>query len=229
MSLLLLFHSGGVLHKTGSALAVAGGGAKALGAKGVSYRAIAVAGGFARASVTRGAGASARATAGASAAAALSGRTGNLRAHAAAGAYARARPGKGIDGSAYAAAGAYARTRLKPLRIGIPVARLTRLVLFLDPSQVSFTEQGTDADFPLLIDIDTVRIAARAGTVSGLGSTESPSAKASLDNQGGIAAEIVGYPLRVRAELYDHDDLFMVGTVSDFQYGANTLSLTISA
>lgn len=229
MSLLLLFHSGGVLHKTGSALAVAGGGAKAIGAKGASCPAIAVAGGFARASVVRSAGASAKASAGASAAAALSGRTGALRALAAAGAYAMARPGKNIGGSAFAGAGAYARTRLKPLRIGIPVARLTRLVLFLDPSQVPFTEQGTDTDNPLLISIQTVRIAARAGTVSGLGSTESPSAKVSLDNNGGITAEIVGYPLRVRAELYDHEDLFMVGTVSDFQFGVSTLDLTISA
>lgn len=230
MSLLLLFQGGGTApSRNGSASAVAGASASAIGGKRIAASAAAVAGAAAQAVGSRNAFGTARAVAGGSARAVVSLRVSYGSAASVAGAYARSIGGKSVVVvHAGAIAGASVSQRTKPLRVGIPLSRLTRLVLALDPSDVTFTEQGADGPFPHLVAIGTLRIAVRAGTVSGIGSTESTSASATLDDIDGKVSSIIGRPVRVRADLYDHEDLFFSGLVTDISYG-ETISLTIQA
>lgn len=166
---------------------------------------------------------------GGSASAVLSQRTSPGSALAVAGADVRASGGRLVFVlQAGAVGGAYVTQRVKPLHVGIPLSRLTRIVLALDPSEVTFTEQGADGPFPHLISIDSLTIAVRAGTVSGIGATESPSASATLDDIDGKVSAIIGAPLRVQADLYDGEDLFFSGLITDVAYG-EIITLTIQA
>jgi hypothetical protein len=250
MSLLLLFQNhppapsingsaaagaGGSARSTGARGAVGGPGvgsggdsSAATGRKAATYGAAAVAGALGISSGIHVPGRTAAAIAGAFAAAVGHGDHVDSGAHAVAGAYARQIGARGAPGSSAAVAGALARIRARALRVGTPVEMLTRIVLFLDPNSVSFTRVGESGPFPLLLSIDTLRIACRAGQVSGIGSSESTSVSASFDNTGGKAAEILGRPLRIQAEIYDGPDLFFTGTVSGIQYG-QTITLNIEA
>jgi len=104
-----------------------------------------------------------------------------------------------------------------------------RLVLALSPSAIEFTRRGGSGPYPLLLSVGTLRLAARAGQVSGIGATESTSLTVSLDNAGRRAATLLGRPLRVGAEVYDDaDELLFAGIVSTVEYG-RTLDLTLEA
>jgi hypothetical protein len=136
--------------------------------------------------------------------------------------------GKGMRSSTAARGGATARQIVVPLRVGTPILRLTRLVLFLDTSEVPFTKVGESGPYAMLLSIGTLRLAARAGNISGIGVTESTSVRVQLDNTGRRVSKIIGRPLRVRAEIYDGEDLFFVGTVASISYG-QTVEITLEA
>lgn len=104
-----------------------------------------------------------------------------------------------------------------------------RLVLELVPGAIEFTRRGDSGPYPLLLSVGTLRLAARAGQVSGIGATESTSLTVSLDNAGRRAATLLGRPLRVAAEVFDDaDELLFSGIVSAIEYG-RTLDLTLEA
>jgi hypothetical protein len=232
VSLLLLFHNSGIVpHADGTAAGVAGSAGSSQGSRAASGSARATAGAEASsvgvlALTIYG---SAYAIAGGYAASIGHGAHVASGAAALAGAYARGIGGRGVlDGRAYAVGGPFARVKAKALRVGTPLIMLTRLVLSLDPSEVAFTKPGASGPYPLLLSIGTLRLAARAGHISGIGSTESTSVTVSLDNTGGHAAAIIGRPLRVRARIYDGPDLFFDGTVAAIAYG-QTIELQIEA
>jgi hypothetical protein len=229
VSLLLLFvNSGTRPHANGTAVGAAGAAGRASGSRQARGTSAAIAGASDASVGSRGASGSGAAVAGAIARSTSSRDIAGTFA-AVAGAYARGIGGRGVfDGSAYAVGGAYARARARALRVGTPVEMLTRIVLSLDPSDVAFTKVGDSGPFPLLLAIGTLRIAARAGHISGIGTTESTSVTVSLDNTAGRAAEILGRPLRVQARIYDGPDLFFTGTVASIQYG-QTIDLLIQA
>jgi hypothetical protein len=230
VSLLLLFvNSGTKPHAAGSAVGAAGATGQASGSRQVVTGLAAASAGALDASVgSRGATGTGAGVAGASFLVTSSRNIDGLFASVA-GAYARGIGGRGVfDGSAYAVGGPYALAKARALRVGTPVLMLTRVVLSLDPSDVAFTKVGDSGPFPLLLAIGTLRIAARAGHISGIGTTESTNVTVSLDNTGGRAAEIVGRPLRVQAQIYDGPDLFFTGTVASIQYG-RTVDLLIQA
>ncbi len=101
-----------------------------------------------------------------------------------------------------------------------------RLVLDLDPSQIEFVEPLDAGPNPFLLSVGTLRQAARAGHLEGIGSSESPSVDITLDK---AARKIIGRPLRARATIYDDDDeLYFVGLISGGTYGA-VINLTVEA
>ena len=94
---------------------------------------------------------------------------------------------------------------------------------------VSFTNAGSDGAYPWLESVGALRIAARAGTPSGIASGESASLDVSLDNSGKQAATLIDYPLRRRAAVYDDAGvLYFDGTVAAMVVG-RSLKLTIEA
>jgi len=102
-------------------------------------------------------------------------------------------------------------------------------VLDLGGNEIEFTEPLSGGAFPYLLEVGELRIAARAGYLSGLGVGESPSLAVTLDNAGNRAAGIVGAPLRATASVYDDDDsVYWAGIVSAASYG-RTIGLTIDA
>ena len=104
-----------------------------------------------------------------------------------------------------------------------------RVVLSLPPSEIEFTEALSGGKFPYLLDVSALRIAARAGYISGLGVGESPSLTFTLDNAGNRAADIVGHPLRARCAVYDDADAeYFSGAVSAVAYG-RILEVTVEA
>ena len=103
-----------------------------------------------------------------------------------------------------------------------------RLVLVLPPSEISFTPTNDDGPYPFLLEVGTLRVAARAGRESGIGVGESPSIDVQLDNAGNHVASIIGSPLRVRATVYDGDTVFFTGIVANVRHG-RTIQLTIES
>ena len=110
----------------------------------------------------------------------------------------------------------------------MPLSRLTRVVLSLDPSDVAFTILGKDGPYALLLSISPIRLAARAGRQNSIGSAQSPTCVVQFENSAKQASRIIGRPLRVHAEIYDGEDLFFAGSVSDIEYG-RTLDVTIQS
>lgn len=106
--------------------------------------------------------------------------------------------------------------------------QLTRLVLTLGSSDLIFTKTTDEGPYPLLLMIGTLRLAARAGRVSGIGSTESTSLTVQLDNTKRRVSTIIGRPLRARAVVYDGPNLFFAGTVASITYG-QTIDMAIEA
>ena len=104
-----------------------------------------------------------------------------------------------------------------------------RLVVDLGGNEIEFTEPLSGGAFPYLLEVGTLRIAARAGYISGLGTVESPSLTVTLDNAANRAAGIIGQPLRAQATVYDDDgSTYWVGIVSAVSYG-RTIALTVDA
>ena len=66
-----------------------------------------------------------------------------------------------------------------------------RLVLDLGGNEIEFTEPLSGSLFPYLLEVGELRIAARAGYISGLGVGESPSLAVTLDNASNRAADAV--------------------------------------
>ena len=104
-----------------------------------------------------------------------------------------------------------------------------RLVVQLGGGQVEFSEPRSSGVFPYLLEVGELRIAARAGYISGLGAGESPSLTVTLDNAANRAAGIIGQPLRAQATVYDDDaSVYWAGIVSAVSYG-RTIALTVDA
>jgi hypothetical protein len=104
-----------------------------------------------------------------------------------------------------------------------------RLDLDLGTAVLSFTGPRSDGPYPLLERVGALRMAARAGTPSGITSGEAPSIEVSLDNAGKRAAAIVDYPLRRRATIYDDAGaVYFEGTVAAMTVG-RSLVLTVEA
>ena len=95
-----------------------------------------------------------------------------------------------------------------------------QLVLYLSPNAITITPVNSLGEYPLLDVVGTLRLAARAGTPTGLGVGETGSLSVQLDNSSRQAARLVGRPLRCRAEvLQDDGTLIFEGTVAACTYG----------
>ena len=103
-----------------------------------------------------------------------------------------------------------------------------RLSLELAGGTVEFT-QVDDGPYPYLTSVGTLRIAARAGTLAGLGVGESPSVAVALDNTERQVAAIIGNPLRGIATItYDDGEPFFAGAVSNITFG-RSIDLVVTA
>lgn len=99
----------------------------------------------------------------------------------------------------------------------------------LGASSVELTPTNSDGPFPLLGPVGAIRVAARAGSASGLGSNEAPSASFELDNTDNFASELIGSPLRALASIYDDDNaLAFAGLVASIRFG-KTIELTLES
>lgn len=95
-----------------------------------------------------------------------------------------------------------------------------RVVLTLGTALVEFTPINSTGPYPFLVSIGNIRITARAGATSGFGTTETPTATVRLQNASRRVADLIGNPLRVRADVYDDSNaLAFVGFVSTVSYG----------
>lgn len=104
-----------------------------------------------------------------------------------------------------------------------------RLVLALNGGAIEITSPRTPGPYQWLLDVGTLRTAARAGDQTGIGVGESPSVVVSIDNTKRKAAAKIGRPLRERATVYDDDGAeFFAGTVSVVALG-RVITLTLEA
>jgi len=95
-----------------------------------------------------------------------------------------------------------------------------RVVLTLAAGAIEFTPINSDGPWPWLVRPGALRIEARAGSVSGFGSGAAPTGSFELDNTGNQASDLIGSPLRARAEIFDDDDVSaFVGLVSSIRFG----------
>lgn len=87
----------------------------------------------------------------------------------------------------------------------------------------------TDAEHPFLVSVGSLRMAARAGHLAGLGVGESPNLDVLLQNNKRQAIGLLGTPLRAPVRVYDKDgSLFFDGIVSKVALG-KTLTLSIES
>lgn len=104
-----------------------------------------------------------------------------------------------------------------------------RLVVYLDPCPIEFTEPLSGGEYPWLTKVGTLMLAARAGHLDGIGVGEGANIEVELDNAGRQATTLLGYPLRAPADVYDDDDeLLLSGLVARFT-PARAVSMTIEA
>jgi hypothetical protein len=103
-----------------------------------------------------------------------------------------------------------------------------RLVLTIAAVDLSFTPLGDVGPYPMLIEVASLRIAAKAGAAAGLGTSEPPDASVTLENSGKRASAIIGVPLRAPAKLYDGDVLAFEGIVSAIKF-SRIIELTIQS
>jgi hypothetical protein len=71
------------------------------------------------------------------------------------------------------------------------------LVLRFEPNPIEFTLPEALGPYPYVLEFSNLRLAARAGHLSGLGVGESPSMRVKLTNREGRVARMIGQPLRV--------------------------------
>lgn len=111
-----------------------------------------------------------------------------------------------------------------------------RLVLGIEQGETWLwfsRDAATVAPGPLqwqwLAGVGTIRKAARASYLGGIGETESPNVSATLNNRNRQASTLLGIPLRRRAEIRDETGaLLFAGVISKVAYGAE-LYLEIEA
>lgn len=104
-----------------------------------------------------------------------------------------------------------------------------KLVLYLDPSAIEIGEELSAAKMPYLSSVGVLRMQARAGYISGLGVGQTPSLTVTLDNCANAVADIIGQPLRKRADVLNDDGTpHWQGVVADISVG-RTINLTIGA
>lgn len=102
-----------------------------------------------------------------------------------------------------------------------------RAVFGLAGATVEFTPKTDAGPYPYLLAVGTLRVAARAGRLSGLGVGESPSLDIVLENNERQTAPTIGNPLRVPVTVtYDDGSPFFVGVVSKCRFG-RTITLTL--
>lgn len=104
-----------------------------------------------------------------------------------------------------------------------------RLRLYLDPAVIEIGEPLSGSAYPYLTTVGALRLQARAGYISALGVNESPSLALVLDNCGNRVADIIGQPLRRRADVLNDDGSpYWQGVVSAVTYG-RMIGLTVAA
>lgn len=91
-----------------------------------------------------------------------------------------------------------------------------------------YAANPVDLAYPLLAEICTLRSAARAAHLEGIGAGESPSVSVVLNNPKRRASDLIGLPLRRKARVEAGGDVLFEGVVSAIAYG-NTLTLEVSA
>lgn len=104
-----------------------------------------------------------------------------------------------------------------------------RLAVVLDSATIEFGGPTSDGAYPWLLEVESLRLAARAGSQTGFGAGESQRLDVLIDNAGRQAAAVLGLPLRRAATVYDEDgSVFYEGTIAEVQF-ARTLRLSIEA
>lgn len=102
-----------------------------------------------------------------------------------------------------------------------------RVVINLEGVPLEFTPINSGGKFPFLDSVGSLRIEARAGSVSGFGSGAAPTASFVLDNANNVVSDLIGAPLRALTQIYDDDDvLTFAGLVSSIRFGS-TLEVTL--
>lgn len=98
-----------------------------------------------------------------------------------------------------------------------------RLVLSVRGVLLTFdaqTAEDSDAPYPWLTGVGTLRESALGGDDSAFGAGATPSLRVQLDNSGRQLTRIVGLPLREPAEVFDDDGAsFFAGLVSNVELG----------
>jgi hypothetical protein len=102
------------------------------------------------------------------------------------------------------------------------------LVLRFEPNPIEFTLPEALGPYPYVLEFSNLRLAARAGHLSGLGVGESPSMQVKLTNREGRVARMIGQPLRVLAEVWEDGELYFAGLVQSAEYGRQ-IALNIEA
>lgn len=104
-----------------------------------------------------------------------------------------------------------------------------RAVFELAGATVEFTPKTDSGPYNVLLAVGTLRVAARAGSISGLGVGESPNLDIVLDNNDRQTAQIIGNPLRIPVVItYDDATPFFAGVVSKVQFG-RTIIVTLGS
>lgn len=109
------------------------------------------------------------------------------------------------------------------------------LRIYRDPERPqSFVDVGTPpASFPnshaWLLGVDSLFLHARTGQSRGPFSDQNASLVVRLQNDSRRASNLIGQPLRKRAEVYHDDALYFAGLVGPIEYAGDTLTITIEA
>jgi hypothetical protein len=107
--------------------------------------------------------------------------------------------------------------------------RVTRVAVELDSATVEFARPDADAPFPWFMRVSPLRMAARAGTPTGLGVAQTPSVDVVIDNANAQAKAILGHPMRRRVTIYNEDDsIYFEGLVQRMRV-SHSLVLVVEA
>lgn len=102
-----------------------------------------------------------------------------------------------------------------------------RAVFGLAGAPIEFTPKTDAGPYNVLLAVGTLRVAARAGSISGFGVGESPTLEVVLNNNEKQTTPIIGNPLRIPVSVtYDDGAPFFAGVVSKVQFG-RTIIVTL--
>lgn len=105
-----------------------------------------------------------------------------------------------------------------------------RVVFHVAPSDVEFVEPGADGPYPYLLEVGELNIEARVGTPAGIASTEAPSIAVGFSNCENRASSILGWPLRLRVDIYDDaNEIFFSGSIASFSFAKDTGSIEVGS